>query len=65
MYGSYTMESLNRIISTIDVMHNKTTKIEKLSTRIFNELVYSLFSMLGITQFTTKMLLYLHTTSEK
>ena len=58
MYETYTMELLDKIVSTINATYNKTTHIKNF-TRKFNELLYNHFSMHGIVQFTAKTLFYI------
>ena len=53
-YESYTIESLDKIVSTIGAMHNKTTNIGKVITWKLNELVYYHLSMHGIIKFLLK-----------
>ena len=37
MYGKYNVESLNKVIDTLNLLHDKQTELEKLVTKMFSE----------------------------
>ena len=65
MYGVYNAETLEKLVNTIHIMHNKTTPTERLFAGDFSSAVIWYVNQRGVQHYAVKTLLYLRTLREK
>ena len=67
MYGIYNAETLERLINTVQEIHNVTSSHKKLFTREYNPALFRMLYMdtLGIQQYAINSLLFLRVIPDK